>query len=277
MRGLPWISGVLLQPSTESRDRCARAEADRVQHGVARLHASRRRFRRREAVTVVAIRKEDDALAPGGAADQVDRTNGGVVQCGASPGGQQPHGVLACPRILLALGDEERGLVEPDEGGRVSGPQPGQQLLDRRLDVLERLLHAAAHVDGEHEIQRAVLARKGHELLRDPVLQHLEIPSLQAPHEPSAIGDDDGHEHRVYLRTLGVPEVLRPHVVRQLRAVSERGDHADVMSPHDGPGVPRAPERRPLRRAHQPPIHEHADRLDGSAPGDRQRRWASGR
>ena len=162
----------------------------------------------------------------------------GVVQRRASPRGQQLHCVLARLSILLALGDDEHRVVEADERRRIVRPQLRQELLDRGLHLRQRMLHAAADVDREDQIERRVLAHHAGDRLLHAILVDLEVLLLQAAHELAALGHDDRHQHGIGADLLGVAEILGADVLDEPASVGQRRDHADVMAANHPAGIP---------------------------------------
>ncbi len=253
-------SRVGLEALLQLRHLGARAKADRVEHRVARLHARHGLLARREAVAIVAVGEDHDALAAPVAADQIQRSDRGVVEGGAAPRRQQLHGGFARLSIPFALGNDEHRVVEPDERHGIVAAKLRQELLDCGLHLRQRTLHAPADVDREDQIQRSVLAHHAGNRLRHAVLVDLEVLLLQAAHELASVGHDDRHQHGIGADLLRVAEILRADVVHEPAAVGQRRDHPNVMTANDTARVPGADERRVLRRAREPAVDEEGDR-----------------
>ena len=136
--------------------------------------------------------------------------------------------------------------LKPTSVAASPGRSSRQQLLDRRLHLDQRLLHAAADVDRQHQIERRVLADQAGDRLAHAVLEDLEILLLQPAHELAAVGHDQRHQHRLGADPLRVAEILGAQVVDQPPAVRQRRDDPDVMAAHDVAGLEDAGEGRPL-------------------------------
>ena len=253
--------GVVLQPGSQLGNRCAAPEADRIEHRVARLDPGRCFLARRQAAPVVAIRENDDALAAPLAADQIDGAHCRVIESGPSPGAQQVDGALTRLLILLTLRREEQRVVEPDERGRVAVAELREKLLHGRLYLVERSLHASAHVNREDEIERRVLGREARDALLHTVFRNLEILRLQPADELAALRHDHRHEDGLGADVLRKSEILRIEVVRQPAAARQRRDDPHVVPAHDLAGIPVAPERRALDRTGQAAVDRKGDRL----------------
>ena len=91
----PVASRVALEAGAQLRHGRAAAEADGVEHRVARLHPRGRRFAPGQAVAIVAVGEDDDALAAPLPADQIERADRRVVERRAAPRRQQIDRLLA--------------------------------------------------------------------------------------------------------------------------------------------------------------------------------------
>ena len=144
-----------------------------------------------------------------------------------------------------------------------------QQLLHRRFHVDQRLLHAAADVDRQHQIERHVVADQARDRLAHAVFEQLEILLFQPPHEDPAVGHDERHQDRRGANPFRVADVPGPEIVHQPPAVLQRGDDPDVMAAHDVAGFEGAGEGRPIERARDPAV-------DGEGHGANVRRVRRG-
>ncbi len=143
------------------------------------------------------------------------------------------------------------------------------------------MLHAAADVDREHEIERRVLAHQAGDVLLDAVLDDFEIVLLQSADELAAVRDDHRHQHGVGANAARCS--LRSLVMTlsfSWLPSAKRGDNADVVVADDVAGIEPADERGLFERAGESAVHRERDRLHGRHRGlrlDASPRDASGR
>src|SRR4029078_8178358 len=123
------------------------------------LDAPQRLVAPADAVTVVAVREDDDAPPAGLLADQLERADRRIEERGAAPWHQSLDRGVSQGGIALALGQHEDRFGEAEQGGGVARTQAREEALDRALHLRHRPFHAAADVDGGDELYRARVVR----------------------------------------------------------------------------------------------------------------------
>jgi hypothetical protein len=162
----------------------------------------------------------------------------------------------------LARQREDR-VVESEHRDLIARRQRAEEFLDRVLHLRHRVLHAGAHIDRQHEVERDVLRHEVRNRLRLAVLEHAERAARQSADVfVLAVGHRHGHLHDLDVHGFGEAEALGDDGVDDTDA-GPGGDGAYLMLRDRLSDVELAFEGCLRRPAHLPAVDEERHRHGG--------------